>query len=242
MPGHQQFYRVLPVCARLGAGLYGDLQSATGHAQSLHGVCDGLCQLTCCLLAQMRDAISLLLIVLLGGLAGLFQSGQVLLLLQCLPALLAVLPKIDQLLGLLVQAPRQSQPVGQALFQRVEARRIQIRAGQKALQIAGHFLDLDVGAVERIGPFAVFGGDVALRLQGRVSLVQAVQNAAVLVFQQQAAAFCGIQQFFGVGQAAVFFVQGFPFASGRVQAASSAASTCCGASWPFQRRSLALRY
>ena len=170
------------------------------------------------LLAQLRDAVGLLPVSLLGGMQGLLQRGQVLLLLQRLPALLALLPKGGQLLGLLVQASRQGQPIGNALLQHVQAGGVQIGARQKSLQIAGHFFDLDVGAIQRLRPFAVFGGDGALRLQGAVRLVQAVQHARMFVLQQQAAAFCGVQQFFGVGQAAVFFVQRFPLAGGRVQA------------------------
>ena len=53
----------------------------------------------------------------------------ILLLLQRLPALLAAFPKNGQLLGLLLHAARQSQPVGQALLQHGQAGRIQIGAG-----------------------------------------------------------------------------------------------------------------
>ena len=51
------------------------------------------------------------------------------------------------------------------------------------MQVARNFRDLDLRAFQRIGPFAIFGSDQALRLEESLCLMEVAQCARVLVFK-----------------------------------------------------------
>ena len=86
------------------------------------------------------------------------------------------------------------------------------------MQVARNFRDLDLRALQRIGPFAIFGGDQALRLEESLCLMEVAQCARVLVFESLQAVLGSFEQILGMREPLMFLVQAFPLSGNRVEA------------------------